>query len=235
MARLAPGRKSCGRPGDAQMAACAVREIRSEPCLLRRLPFRSEAMNTALVPVKEPVSVSARPVKAKLSVGSANASAALKLKAGTLVAVPVAAAIALAIHFAVRKNDPDPDTGSYGIFLSALLGVALALDIIQFFSTTLRRWMAHMCPIVAGAIGLLCIWEIITSGFRLLPLPYFPSPASVLHVLIFDKDELFKGTWHSLALLLSGYALGAALGIITGICIGWFNRARRSERKTAEQ
>jgi NitT/TauT family transport system permease protein len=183
-------------------------------------------MNTALVPVKEPVSVSARPVKAKLSVGSANASAALKLKAGTLVAVPVAAAIALAIHFAVRKNDPDPDTGSYGIFLSALLGVALALDIIQFFSTTLRRWMAHMCPIVAGAIGLLCIWEIITSGFRLLPLPYFPSPASVLHVLIFDKDELFKGTWHSLALLLSGYALGAALGIITGICIGWFNRAR---------
>jgi len=86
--------------------------------------------------------------------------------------------------------------------------------------------MAHMCPIIAGIIGLFCIWEIVTSGFRLLPLPYFPSPASVLRVLIFDKDELFKGTWHSLALLLSGYALGALLGVITGICVGWFNRAR---------
>ena len=34
---------------------------------------------------------------------------------------------------------------------------------------------------------------------------------------------LFDSTWHSL-LLLSGYALGVVVALITGICIGWFLR-----------
>jgi len=75
-------------------------------------------------------------------------------------------------------------------------------------------------------LGLLCIWEIVTSGFRLLPLPYFPSPASVLRSLLLDWELLFDSTWHSLLLLISGYLLGAVGGIITGICIGWFRQAR---------
>ena len=47
--------------------------------------------------------------------------------------------------------------------------------------------MEHMCPILAAAALLLCFWEIITSGFRLLPMPYFPSPAGVLQSLINDR------------------------------------------------
>jgi NitT/TauT family transport system permease protein len=83
-----------------------------------------------------------------------------------------------------------------------------------------------MCPIIGAAIGLLCVWDLITSGFRLLPLPYFPSPASVLRSMILDAAVIFDSTWHSLVLLVSGYLLGAIIGIITGICIGWFKQAR---------
>ena len=86
--------------------------------------------------------------------------------------------------------------------------------------------MAHMHPIIAAAIGSLCVWELITSGFRWLPLPYFPSPASVLRNLLLDWELLFDSTWHSLLLLISGYILGAFVGIVTGICIGWFKHAR---------
>jgi NitT/TauT family transport system permease protein len=132
----------------------------------------------------------------------------------------------IALHVAVRKNDPEPDTTSYVIFLSALIALALMMAFVQVFLARLRRWMQHMCPIVAAGIGTLCAWELITSGFRLLPLPYFPSPASVLRNLLLDGELLFDSTWHSLALLLSGYLLGAVVGIITGICIGWFKRAR---------
>ena len=78
-----------------------------------------------------------------------------------------------------------------------------------------------MHPILTAAALLLCLWEIITSGLRLLPLPYFPSPAEVLHSLINDRVLLFDSTWHSLVLLLSGYALGVIAGLITGVCIGW--------------
>jgi NitT/TauT family transport system permease protein len=86
--------------------------------------------------------------------------------------------------------------------------------------------MEHLCPIIAAAILLLCLWEVITSGFRLLPLPYFPGPAGVLQSLLDDRATLFDSTWHSLVLLLSGYALGVVTALITGISIGWFAHVR---------
>ena len=154
------------------------------------------------------------------------ASTTPKLKLRTLLAVPVAAAIGIGIHLAVLKNDPEPDTSSYTRFLGGILGLSLLIGVVQLFWIGLRRWMAHMCPIIAAALGLLCIWEIVTSGFRLLPLPYFPSPASVLSSLYFDWELIFDSTWHSLLLLIGGYILGALLGIVTGICVGWFKHAR---------
>ena len=86
--------------------------------------------------------------------------------------------------------------------------------------------MRTVCPLVAVAVLFLTGWELTTAGFRLLPLPYFPSPAGVLQSLINDRAVLFDSTWHSLILLLSGYALGVAVGLFSGICIGWFPEAR---------
>ena len=70
-------------------------------------------------------------------------------------------------------------------------------------------------------------WEVITSGFRLLPMPYFPSPAGVLQSLVNDRGLLFDSTWHSLLLLLSAdILLGVIVALVTGVCIGWFRPAR---------
>jgi len=83
-----------------------------------------------------------------------------------------------------------------------------------------------MSPIIAAAILALGLWEIITSGFHWLPLPYFPSPAGVLQSLLNDRELLFDSTWHSLLLLILGYSLGVAVALVTGVCIGWFATAR---------
>jgi NitT/TauT family transport system permease protein len=183
-------------------------------------------MNTVLMPAKETVLLPTPAAKLSRVTVSPIASPATKLRLRTLLAVPIAAAIGIGLHLVVRKNDPEPDTSSWIIFLASILGLSVVLGAVQLSSCALRRWMAHMCPIIAAAIGLFCIWEIITSGFRLLPLPYFPSPASVLRNLLLNWKELFDSTWHSLLLLLGGYTLGAGLGIVTGICIGWFKQAR---------
>jgi NitT/TauT family transport system permease protein len=183
-------------------------------------------MNTALVPAKEPVQMPAPAADDAPSRTTVTSRANLKLRVRTMFVVPVAVAVAIGIHLAVGKNDPEPDTSSYVVLLGSTLGVALLLNLVQMFSSALRRWMAHMCPIIAAAFGLLCAWELITSGFRLLPLPYFPSPASVLRNLLLDADVLFDSTWHSLVLLLGGYILGAVVGLVTGIGIGWFRQAR---------
>jgi NitT/TauT family transport system permease protein len=86
--------------------------------------------------------------------------------------------------------------------------------------------MAHICPIIAAVVLTLCLWEVITTGLRWLPLPYFPGPAGVLQSLLTDRAMLFDSTWHSLILLLGGYTLGVAVALVTGICIGWFAEAR---------
>ena len=144
----------------------------------------------------------------------------------TLLAAPLAALIALAVHLLVSKSEPAADTRSYSVFLGVILGASLVAAAVQPLWSGLRRWMAHMCPILAAAVLLLCLWEGITSGFRLLPLPYFPGPAGVLQNLLNDRALLFDSTWHSLVLLLSGYALGVVIALITGICIGWYPLAR---------
>lgn len=130
-------------------------------------------------------------------------------------------AIALVVHLIIARNEPPLETRFYTIFLGSVLAIAVITAPVQIFWPRLRRVRQNLHPILTAAALLLCLWEIITSGVRLLPLPYFPGPAKVLHSLISDRMLLFDSTWHSLLLLLSGYALGVIAGLITGLCIGW--------------
>src|SRR4051794_18502319 len=144
----------------------------------------------------------------------------------TLLVVPFVVGISLLVHWFVARKEAPPETELYTIFLTGLLAASILAAALQFVWSGLGKWMRQMCPIIAAAAGLLCIWEVITSGLRWLPLPYFPSPAGVLQSLVNDRVLLFDSTWHSLILLLGGYSLGVVLALITGICIGWFGRAR---------
>jgi NitT/TauT family transport system permease protein len=144
----------------------------------------------------------------------------------TLLAIPLAALVAMAVHRCVSRQEPARDTRSYWFLLGATLAASVALSMTQRFWLGLRQWMRDMSPIIAAAVVFLTLWELITSGFRLLPLPYFPSPAGVLQSLIDDRGILFDSTWHSLILLLGGYTVGVVIALITGVCIGWFAHAR---------
>jgi NitT/TauT family transport system permease protein len=142
------------------------------------------------------------------------------------LAVPIASLITFGIHLLFSKGAPPLETHSYMLLFWEILGVAIVLAVAQSFWPALRQWMRHMWPIFTGAILLIGIWDVITLGFHLLPLPYFPGPAAVLRSLISDRALLLDSTWHSLVLLLSGYTLGVILGIVSGVCIGWSTSVR---------
>src|SRR5947207_958996 len=144
----------------------------------------------------------------------------------TWLPVTVATAICLGIHGLISKTETPVETRSYFVFLWSVLGVSLVLALAQIGLSALRRWMRRMGPIFAAALLTVCAWELIPTGFRWLPLPYFPSPAAVFQSLINDRALLFDSTWHSLVLLLGGYALGVIAGLISGICIGWSTPVR---------
>jgi NitT/TauT family transport system permease protein len=95
-----------------------------------------------------------------------------------------------------------------GILVAALLG--------QFGSGLQSRapWLL--------ALGLfLTIWEIATAKFAWLPLPFFPPPQAVVEVYTDDWPKLLASTLASVKLQLVGYVLGAAVGFLTGVSIGW--------------
>ena len=142
------------------------------------------------------------------------------------LAVPVATLITFGVHFLFRKNAPPLETHSYMLLFWEIFAVSVVLAVAQHFWTALRHWMRHMWPIFTAAILLIGLWDVITFGFNLLPLPYFPGPASVLRSLISDRALLLDSTWHSLALLVSGYTLGVIIGLVSGVCIGWSTSVR---------
>ena len=149
-----------------------------------------------------------------------------KTRPQTLLAVPVGACIALAIHFLAPKREPVAPTHYYPLLLFIVLGLGLLGAALYPFFQALRKWMRHMCPMLGVATMTAGIWELATSCLGLLPLPYFPGPEGVFGSMVSDYKLLFDSTWHSLILLVSGYALGVAIALITGVTIGWFGHAR---------
>ena len=65
------------------------------------------------------------------------------------------------------------------------------------------------------------LWELASAKLNLLPRPFFAAPQSLLEVYTEDWPRLAESTLHSLMLLVTGYAVGASLGFVSGVAIGW--------------
>jgi NitT/TauT family transport system permease protein len=72
------------------------------------------------------------------------------------------------------------------------------------------------------ALGLfLTVWEVATAKFAWLPLPFFPPPQAIIEVYTDDLPKLLVSAFASVKLQLGGYVIGAAVGFLTGVSIGW--------------
>lgn len=148
------------------------------------------------------------------------------LKWQTMLGLAGAAVTALTVHLLISGSEPPAETHAFTVFLSGVLALVVLSLGLQAFWAGLRRKLRETGPIIAATLLVVVLWEVITTGVRLLPLPYFPSPARVLQSMIDDQAIIWDSTWHSLLLLLSGYALGSCAGVVSGVCIGWFSPVR---------
>jgi NitT/TauT family transport system permease protein len=183
-------------------------------------------MNTASVPAKKSLDMPVSPASAQPAVANGTASLPFRVRVGAPLAVPGAAVVALLVHQLLARHEQPVEARSYSLFLAGTLGLGLLAAIVQMIWAPPRRWLAHMGPILGAGILFLCLWQVITTGLRLLPLPYFPSPSGVLQSLINDRVLLAESTWNSLKLLLTGYTVGVVVAVVTGVCIGWYPVAR---------
>ena len=98
------------------------------------------------------------------------------------------------------------------MLLAALLLLFVIVALSQRVWAPLRAPAQRYGPLCAGAIGLVCLCDLVTAKTAWLPLPYFPGPDEVLGAMIDERAQLFEHTWHSLRLLLCGYVAGVAAG-----------------------
>ena len=153
----------------------------------------------------------------------------------TMLAPSMVAGVALILHRFVPDGQPPPITWvaslpawqqPYPVVLGSILAGSLFLAIVQAVWQPLRPWVRHNAPLVAGGVAVLCLWDLVTLKLNWLSLPYFPGPDEVLGAMVEDRRILLLSAWHSLQLLLAGYAIGVLAGVVTGVLVGWFPRVR---------
>jgi NitT/TauT family transport system permease protein len=102
----------------------------------------------------------------------------------------------------------------------AAIGFALVGACIACFFVDVPRLVRTGPWLVALAL-LLGLWELVTAKLDLLPRPFFATPQSLIEVYVDDWPRLGECVLRSLMLLVTGYAIGAASGFVTGVAIGW--------------
>lgn len=126
-----------------------------------------------------------------------------------------------AVTYALPEEGDFPYTAT---FAAGALAFGLVLGPLAALSGRLGRGgasLAHWAPwLTLVALGFLA-WELITAKFALLPMPFFPPPQAILEVFLDDWPRLGGSILASLKLLAGGYLIGAGLGFVLGVAIGW--------------
>ena len=112
---------------------------------------------------------------------------------------------------------------TYALGIAAFVVAAVALfgtlsaDFLGPAGPALRRRAPWL--VVLGLF--LTVWELATAKFAWLPLPFFPPPQAILEVYTDDLPKLLDSVFASVKLQLGGYVIGATIGFLTGVSIGW--------------
>jgi NitT/TauT family transport system permease protein len=109
-------------------------------------------------------------------------------------------------------------------------GIALVLGAGLLLASAIGRFSVRVAAVGRVAPWLVALalaitaWEIVTAKLDLLPLPFFPSPQAFVEVYTDDWRRLGDSLLSSVLLLLRGFAIGAAVGFVIGVALGWSPR-----------
>jgi NitT/TauT family transport system permease protein len=128
------------------------------------------------------------------------------------------------IHQFLANHQTAVNTSYYSVLLLIITVIYLLLALLSYRYEKLSTILIDKAPLIAAVFILMGIWETVTLKYDLLPLPYFPDPGKILASLVGDWQRLLISTLYSLRLLFTGFFIGAFLGLVTGISIGWSQR-----------
>jgi NitT/TauT family transport system permease protein len=147
-------------------------------------------------------------------------SAARSLIGGLTAA---AAWLGVAALIGFWSDIPESDWAYTGDLAIACEALALAVALAGFAGILFSGFhsVQRLSPWLIALALFIAAWEAVTAKLGWLPLPFFPPPQAILEVVIDDRTRLVAGIFASFRLLATGYFLGAAVGFVTGVAIGW--------------
>ena len=112
-------------------------------------------------------------------------------------------------------------TSELVLILSGVGGVALLAALAGIWSESVYTRIRYAAPWLIVTAAIILAWELVTAKFNLLPMPFFPPPQEIIEVVHEDWSRLADSTFASFKLLAIGYFLGALMGFLYGVAIGW--------------
>lgn len=125
-------------------------------------------------------------------------------------------------------DDPDLDLIQTGLY--AWIQVAVGATILVSVATErvwprLTAWLRPRGKWLVVLAIILAVWQVVTAKMLILPRPFFVAPQALVEVYTEDYARLGESVFRSLILLVYGYTIGAVIGFVTGVSIGWSRNA----------
>ena len=138
----------------------------------------------------------------------------------------VSIVLALVLHKVIPDSNLQPKANApyFLYFLCIIMGIYLAFYVSSFIFKKISKGLEEKAPLLAGAVLLLNIINLVTAKYALLPVLFFPSLDRIFGVFINDRKLLTECVISSGKLLIIGFAIGAGLGFLTGLLLGFNKR-----------
>lgn len=147
--------------------------------------------------------------------------------------LPIVLSVVIILQYVFIPNfreftilDRNAPTNVFVWFMGFFVLVFTAWNIAAFFSKRASTGLRKKAPIITIALLILLLYDILTLTTGFLPQPFVPWFDAILNAIIRDRAILGRSVLHSLTLLFTGYGIGVAAGIVTGVAAGWSARVR---------
>jgi len=114
-----------------------------------------------------------------------------------------------------------PISEAYLVFLGVLALALAVFLVLSFVRESVFDKLVYRVPLFSAIVALLAAYDLLTLKYGVLPMPYFPWVDQIILAILSDYGMLLNCIYHSLILLFTGYLIGAAVGLVSGVGAGW--------------
>lgn len=130
--------------------------------------------------------------------------------------------IALGLHLSLPNVYPENyEPEVYAKFLILCLVIYVTLTVIACFWQAFREKLVYLSGILLIFFLSVELLDILTLKSGVLELPFIPSPDKTIASFTLYPDKVVPSFFASMKLLLTGFAIGAVTGFVSGILMGW--------------